>query len=184
MNTDLMFSENLTPLDGEHDTPQAFYDKLDKEFHFDLDPCCTTKSKKAPNGFCYDLKQDGLVESWDGHKCAFMNPPYGRKYTMDWVKKAWQESSRYIRVVGLLSARTDTKWFHEYVWDTYLGFPHRLIEIRFVKGRLTFGSDEYWKWMWDEKIIHGKKNSLYQQYGKKNAAGFPSVVIVWHPRHP
>lgn len=57
-----------------------------------------------------------------------MNPPYGRQIGK-WVKKA--SESRAI-VVCLLPARTDTKWFHDYV----LGKA----EIRFVKGRIKFGN--------------------------------------------
>ena len=34
-------------------------------------------------------------------------------------------------VVMLLPARTDTKWFHEYIYGK--------AEIRFVRGRLRFG---------------------------------------------
>jgi site-specific DNA-methyltransferase (adenine-specific) len=34
-------------------------------------------------------------------------------------------------VVMLLPARTDTKWFHEYIYGK--------CEIRFIKGRLKFG---------------------------------------------
>lgn len=56
-----------------------------------------------------------------------MNPPYGREIGK-WVKKAAESNAT---VVCLLPARTDTKWFHEYI----LGKA----EIRFVKGRLKFG---------------------------------------------
>lgn len=32
----------------EWETPQELYDKLDKEFHFDLDPCSTEWNHKTP----------------------------------------------------------------------------------------------------------------------------------------
>ena len=48
-----------------------------------------------------------------------------------WVKKAYQTSLKGKTVVMLLPARTDTKWFHEYIYHNS--------EIRFVKGRLKFG---------------------------------------------
>ena len=35
MNTDIMFSSKS----DEWTTPQALFDELDSEFHFDLDPC-------------------------------------------------------------------------------------------------------------------------------------------------
>lgn len=36
-------------------------------------------------------------------------------------------------MVMLLPARTDTKWFHEYIYNK------ARVEIRFLKGRLKFG---------------------------------------------
>jgi len=49
---------------------------------------------------------------------------------VDWVKKAYRESLLGVTVVCLLPARTDTRWWHEYVmWG----------EVRFVRGRLKFG---------------------------------------------
>lgn len=61
----------------------------------------------------------------------FCNPPYGRK-TVDWVRKAYQESQKpETTVVCLLPSRTDTRWFHDWVLDK--------AELRFVKGRLKFG---------------------------------------------
>lgn len=61
----------------------------------------------------------------------FCNPPYGRVIG-DWVKKAYEESKKPdTLVVMLIPARTDTKWFHDYIY-------HKA-EIRFIKGRLKFG---------------------------------------------
>ena len=62
---------------------------------------------------------------------VFCNPPYGRVIG-EWVKKAYQESKQpNTLVVMLLPARTDTRWFHDYIYGK--------AEIRFVKGRLKFG---------------------------------------------
>lgn len=52
----------------------------------------------------------------------------GRKIG-DWIKKASESDAT---VVMLLPARTDTKWFHEYIYNK--------AEIRFLKGRLKFGN--------------------------------------------
>ena len=49
-----------------------------------------------------------------------------------WVKKAYEESRKGATVVMLLPARTDTRWFHEWVYE-------RAAEIRFLRGRLRFG---------------------------------------------
>jgi site-specific DNA-methyltransferase (adenine-specific) len=101
---------------------------LDKEFHFNLDPCATPDNAKCKRFFT--TKDDGLQENWEG--CTvFCNPPYG-KVIGQWVKKCYEESQKpNTTVVMLIPARTDTKWFHEYIY-------HKA-EIRFVKGRLKFG---------------------------------------------
>jgi len=64
-----------------------------------------------------------------------MNPPYGRKI-VKWVEKAYIESKKTgTTVVALLPARTDTKWFHEYIYM-------KAKEIRLIKGRLKFGDSK------------------------------------------
>lgn len=64
-----------------------------------------------------------------GERC-FCNPPYSE--IAAWVKKAYLESSAPKTVIVLLiPARTDTRYFHEYIL-------HRA-EVRFIKGRLKFG---------------------------------------------
>lgn len=66
-----------------------------------------------------------------GGATVFCNPPYGRAIGL-WVRKAYQESRKAdTTVVMLLPARTDTAWFHDYIY-------HRA-EIRFIRGRLKFG---------------------------------------------
>lgn len=62
----------------------------------------------------------------------FCNPPYGREIK-DWVKKSAEAKTL---VVMLIPARTDTKYFHEYIYNK----PN--VEIRFLKGRLKFGDSK------------------------------------------
>lgn len=45
-------------------TPQAFFDELDAEFHFDLDPCALPENAKCKTFFTPE--QDGLKQSWGG----------------------------------------------------------------------------------------------------------------------
>lgn len=45
-------------------TPQDFFDKLDKEFHFDLDPCADENNHKCETYFTKE--QNGLKHSWGG----------------------------------------------------------------------------------------------------------------------
>lgn len=59
------------------------------------------------------------------------NPPYGRELGK-WVKKGSEATGGV--VVMLIPARTDTKYFHEYIYGK--------AEIRFLKGRLKFGGSK------------------------------------------
>lgn len=156
----------------EWETPQALFENLNREFDLGWDVCATHANTKLS---AYWTKQeDGLVQDWTGKRC-WMNPPYGdpenpckkrcvkkrcprRGYCIseyvpgieDWVEKAATGGAAI--VIALLPARTDTKWFHEYIYN-------RLWEntkVRFLKGRLKFGE-------------------------AKNSAPFPSMVVVFEP---
>ncbi len=121
MNTSLHFS-SATDLWA---TPQSFFDELDKEFNFTLDPCANKENAKCAKFFTQD--ENGLMQPWAGER-VFCNPPYGRVIG-DWVKKCATGGATL--TVALLPARTDTRWFHEYIYGK--------AEIRFIKGRLKFG---------------------------------------------
>jgi len=108
-------------------TPQDFFDELNKEFNFTLDVCATPENAKCHKYFTKE--QDGLSQDW-GEEICYMNPPYGKEIGK-WVKKAAESNSL---VVGLLPARTDTKYFHAYIYGK--------AEIRFIKGRLKFGGSK------------------------------------------
>ncbi len=128
MNTAVMFSSKTS----EWETPQDFFDKLNAEFNFTLDPCATRENAKCAKYFT--VEDDGLKQDWQG-EIVFCNPPYGRAIK-DWVKKCYEESRKEnTTVVMLIPARTDTKHFHEYIY-------HKAKEIRFIKGRLKFGNSK------------------------------------------
>lgn len=137
MNTEVMFSSKT----DMWETPQDFFDKLNEEFHFTMDVCATPDNAKCER--FYTKEQDGLNQPWNG--VCWCNPPYGREIVA-WVRKAFFASVSGATVVMLLPARTDTLWFHEYIY--------KKAEIRFIKGRLKFGSSA-------------------------NAAPFPSMVVVF-----
>jgi phage N-6-adenine-methyltransferase len=80
MNTSVHFSSK-TDLWA---TPIAFFQKLNMEFGFTLDPCATDENAKCKK--YYTKEQDGLVQNWDG-EIVFCNPPYGRE-VLAWVEKA------------------------------------------------------------------------------------------------
>ena len=111
----------------EYETPQELFDTLNEEFGFTLDVCATAENTKCFTYF--DKYADGLAQDW-GIDVCWMNPPYGREIGK-WVKKACESSVAGAIVVCLLPARTDTKYWHDYVMKAR--------EIRFIKGRLRFG---------------------------------------------
>ena len=125
IGTQAIFSSNTE----EWETPVDFFDKLNAEFNFTLDPCASDQNYKCSKH--YTKSDDGLSKNWSG-ETVFMNPPYG-KNIYAWMNKAKCESSENgATIVCLVPARTDTKWFH----DNVVGYAD---EIRFVKGRLKFG---------------------------------------------
>ncbi len=138
----------ITSNTNEWYTPKSFFDKLNNEFNFTLDPCCTKESAKCD--LYYTKEDDGLSKEWTG-KTVFVNPPYGREIK-DWVRKSKEEGDQKDTVVVMLiPARTDTRYWHDYI------FPSAT-EIRFLKGRIRF------------EDITGKA---------KNSAPFPSAIVVF-----
>lgn len=131
---------------NEWATPQDFYDELHKEFNFNLDPCSTHENRKCDN--YYTKTEDGLKQDWGGYS-VFVNPPYGREIR-EWVKKSYEESLKpNTQVVMLIPARTDTTYFHDYIYGK--------AEIRFIRGRLRFVKDG----------VEGE------------SAPFPSMVVIF-----
>ena len=125
MNSKALFSSRT----DEWSTPQNIFEELNKEFHFNLDPCATKDNAKCRKFFT--KAQDGLKQNWQGYN-VFCNPPYGRKIK-EWVRKAYEESLKpKTTVVMLIPARTDTSYFHDYIYGK--------AEIRFIRGRLKFGN--------------------------------------------
>ncbi|MDE3023874.1 MAG: adenine methyltransferase [Pseudomonadota bacterium] len=126
-------SVHFSSMTGEWSTPADLFKKLDDIFHFDLDVCATAENAKCRRYF--DKSQDGLSQIWKG--TCWMNPPYGREIG-SWIKKAHEASyvsfgSVYhaaARVVCLVPARTDTRWWHDYT-----GFGY----VIYIRGRLKFG---------------------------------------------
>jgi phage N-6-adenine-methyltransferase len=161
MNNAVMFSS----ASDTWETPQALFDELDREFHFTLDVAATDANRKCCAYFGPDHKiphlRDGLAvrwaieTEWSRERC-WMNPPYSRGLQGKFIAKAAEERVRGILTVALLPARTDTKAFHRYLYDSNEWRVRPGIEIRLLPGRLKFG-------------------------GAANSAPFPSMVVVFRP---
>lgn len=137
-------------------TPRHVYDELDNEFAFQCD--CAASQANAKYDIWYGLdhpdpsRRDALSNPW-GPMVCWLNPPYSR--CRDFIVKAALEAQEGATVVCLVPARTDTAWWHEYVWDTKKHKPRKRVEVRFIKGRLKFGD-------------------------AKSGAPFPSVIVIFH----
>lgn len=117
----------------EWTTPKWLFELLDKEFMFIVDAAA-----KDDNTLCDFWFKDALTHDWynypfcEGNVLAdhfFLNPPYSQ--IAAFMKKAYEESLKGATIICLIPARTDTKYWHDYVM--------KAAEIRFIKGRLKFG---------------------------------------------
>ena len=104
------------------ETPKELYDKLNKEFNFDFDPCPINIGKITPD-------KDGLLIDWGERN--FINPPYSRKLKDAFVKRAVEMSERGKLCVCLLPVSTSTILFHDVI-------KPNATEIRFLRGRVKF----------------------------------------------
>jgi site-specific DNA-methyltransferase (adenine-specific) len=130
MNKELHFSSAT----DDWATPQWLFDRLNEEFKFTLDVCASDENHKCEKYFTQ--AQNGLAQSWAEHAC-WMNPPYGRRIAT-WIAMAYEKVTGYgigiapaKSVVCLIPARTDTRYWHDYV--------AKASEIRLLRGRLKFG---------------------------------------------
>lgn len=125
--TELMFSSKS----NEWATPQSFFDRLNEMYGpFTLDAAASDDNYKVDTYLT--VGDDALAVDWSGNT-VFLNPPYGRGLK-DWIRKSYEEGQKdNTTVVMLIPARTDTKYWHDYVM--------KADEIRFVRGRIKFGDE-------------------------------------------
>lgn len=130
---------------SDWETPPDIFNHCNSIWNFNLDAASSDE-----NALCeqhYTIKDNGLELAWGGSQGrVWCNPPYGREVGR-WVEKAYKESQRGAIVVMLLPARTDTKWFHDYVM--------KADEVALLRGRLKFR-------------IHGVE---------QQSAPFPSMLV-------
>ena len=142
------------------ETPQELFNQLTDEFRFNWDAAADKLNCKV-SGECYfSENDDALINDWNVfgiETVVFCNPPYSK--WQKFVKKAHEQSEKFpITIVMLLPARTDTKAFHNYIYNN----PN--VEIRFIKGRLKFEIDG--------KPVLDKNN-------KPQSAPFPSMIVIF-----
>jgi len=108
-------------------TPKYFFNLLDSEFHFELDPCSDDQNHLCDN--YYTEEENGLDQYWEGLR-VFVNPPFSQKE--NWIRKCYEESlKKNTEIVLIIPSTTDTKIWHEII----MKFAD---EIRFCLGRVNF----------------------------------------------
>lgn len=144
-------------------TPQALYDRYHADYGFTLDAAADAGNAKCedylgPGG----LAEDALAVDWTGYR-VWLNPPYSR--AADFLAHATRQSVEHgVGSVILVPSRTDTKWFHRYIWcATYQRTQPHVKALHFLQGRVKFVSA-------DPAVLIRK--------GASNSAPFPSLVVV------
>ena len=115
----------------EWETPKYLFDKWNELYHFNLDVSANRDNYKCVNYF--DKRQNGLIQQWHGN--VWCNPPYSN--VSKWVEKASMEMYRGVTTVMLIPARTDTRWFHQFI------YKRTEVQIEFIKGRLKFSGSKW-----------------------------------------
>ena len=108
----------------EWSTPQDFFDVVNKQYNFKWDIAATAENTK-----CKKFSDDSLNKDWRGKGWCWCNPPYSK--VKEFSKMCYEQSMTKGQFVLLIPARTDTRYWHEYIQFA--------TEIRFIKGRLKFG---------------------------------------------
>ena len=150
MNKELMFSSK----NMEWETPPELFKTLDREFNFYGDLAANKDNTKCESYWSTVSGGSSLNIDWcvlAPGRYLWLNPPYG-KSLKDWVKKCDEEAQDGAKIVALLPARTDTKYFHDHIYRKY--------EIRFLKGRIKFLKD-------------GEA---------QDAAPFPSMLVIFEKK--
>lgn len=91
---------------------------------FDLDPCAPVVRPWPMARQHYTKLDDGLALPWFGR--IWLNPPYGRE-TFKWLDRLAEHKNG----LALIFARTETRGFHETIWQKASG-------VFFFRGRLCF----------------------------------------------
>lgn len=145
-----MVNEGLMSSEKNYwETPQDFFEDLNKDYDFSFDLAASKDNAKCDNFFCEE--DDSLTKDWHELKGnLFLNPPYGRELKK-WIKKAYEESLKKTDgcIVLLIPARTDTSYWHDFIFGK--------AQIKFLRGRLKFE-------------LNGEA---------KDSAPFPSAIVIY-----
>ena len=151
---DLPYKAIMTSDKQDWETPKELFDKLNSEFDFELDAFASDKNAKCK--YYFTEQDDSFQQDWAKYKSIFINPPYTSKVQDEVLKKINDTicSDWNGVIVLLIPARTDTRRWHEYIFN-------KADDIRFLRGRLRFEVDGV----------------------PKGTSTFPSAIIVYDHRN-
>lgn len=176
-NRDVLFSSRNQAWATRPETFAAIEKQLGRSYN--IDPCAQDKTAKCKNYITAEMDMFS-IPNWAERfhlksLAAFMNPEYGAKQA-DFIKALIDQ----IKACGgygdvLIPSRTDTALYH----DVLVPYAQT---IRYVRGRLIFGTDEYWEFVWSQETmvnINGRNepNKLYGKVGKMQPAPFASMIV-------
>jgi len=148
------------------ETPPELVAALESVFgRFDLDPCAASADAakaRVKARVRLTMQDDGLGVPWRGR--VFVNPPYGRQLGA-WVAKCAGEAAAGALVVGLVPARTDTRWWHAHIAGT--------ADVFMLRGRLRFGDGTMPAPFPSAVVVWGANAALSGQLG-------PALSGAWH----
>ena len=149
-------------------TPRVLYDELSRCVGgFVVDAAASADNHLAPvwYGPGSSVSEDALaVDVWDSP--AFCNPPYG-KGIEKWLKKFVEQQKFGNTVVALLPARTEVRWWFDWV------VPYA--SVVFLVGRVPFVDPGRSK---PTQPDHGSAVCLYEP----NVAGGSVAWLDWKER--
>jgi hypothetical protein len=128
-----MINKGLFSSDKDNwETPELLYQYLDSLYSFDHDPCPIDHYVLLGMDIEAGASYDSLNKPWG--KSNYINPPYGRQIGK-FIEKAYKESLLGKICVLLIPARTDTKWWHDFVMLA--------ATVYLVRGRIRFKDGEH-----------------------------------------
>lgn len=123
-------------------TPPHLFRRLDRDYG----PCDLDAAANAENALCPrwlgpgGLAEDALTVDWaDYGRRIFLNPPYSQPLLTTFVGHAAAQVHLGVeRVVCLLPATTEVRWFQLYVYDYFRRAWRPGVSVEFLPGRVHF----------------------------------------------
>lgn len=144
-------------------TPPEFYEKWNKKYCFDFDPCPYQHNL---------LEWNGLEIDW--RERNFINPPYSRILKELFIMKSYKQGVEKKKFCFmLLPVSTSTVIFHKIIKP--------FAEINFVEKRIPFiginSKGEYVNWhLWDRKA---PREAIHV----KNSGQHDSMIVIFNKKY-